>query len=301
MGLQPGPHARGESLYTRAEGGARAFAQWIAPPEKSPSDVLLTLTLSGPLLSVLSPPLENLGLRIEVGHIERYDGRMRHYNVITRGEQQLRILFYVKGEILANPSASNCDAMAGLPGGLQEGTTFLVLSDEEWEQRAHDEARARGEERIRFPAEAFQRLMNRIWPREKRVSASFVPWSELRKLETASTPQDQECILREILQLEELPQPARAAPPRPGMPPGEGHPRLDKALVAEIEGLVREDELADALDKLCDLQAHSDEATLLASRLRRTQNRERRGTLPRDEADAVYTTIAEAILDLLRE
>lgn len=74
---------------------------------------------------------------------------------------------------------------------------------------------------------------------------------------------------------------------------------LDEALIAEIEGLVREDKLAEALKKLGEFETHRRTATLLASRLRRTQNRERRGTLTRDEADTKYTKIAQAILDLL--
>jgi DNA-binding NtrC family response regulator len=83
------------------------------------------------------------------------------------------------------------------------------------------------------------------------------------------------------------------------VPPGERRPLLDEVLATEIEGLVREDRLTQALEKLVDLGVHRREVNLLAGRLRHTQNEERRGTLAHNEADTKYTRIAQAILDLL--
>jgi hypothetical protein len=74
---------------------------------------------------------------------------------------------------------------------------------------------------------------------------------------------------------------------------------LDEALVVEIEGLIREDKLLEAIQKLIDLEFNRRTAMLLANRLRRTQNRERQGTLTRAEADTEYNKITQAILDLL--
>jgi len=73
----------------------------------------------------------------------------------------------------------------------------------------------------------------------------------------------------------------------------------DAEIIAEIEGLVREDQLAEALEKLSGLETYRHEATLLAQRLKRIRERERRGTVTRDDADAEYTRIAKAILDLI--
>ena len=71
--------------------------------------------------------------------------------------------------------------------------------------------------------------------------------------------------------------------------------------MAEIERLVREDRLAEAIETLISLEVHKRTATLLASRLRRTQNGERQGVIAHSAADTEYTRIAQAILDLLAE
>jgi hypothetical protein len=80
------------------------------------------------------------------------------------------------------------------------------------------------------------------------------------------------------------------------------HDRLDKENRDEIEGLVREDRLKEALDVLEALQAPSLQAdcSLLAGRLNRLLTQERRGVIPHVEADAKRTQIAQSILDLIK-
>lgn len=216
MGLQSTPLPRDLSILEQL---LRLPGEAAASKQQSPSDVLLDVRLSLRLMEVLSPPLENLGFGIGVDHLPRrikqpeYYPRRRHFNVIEKGAQQY-ILFYVPGWILANPSPSNYDAVSGLLRGLEECTTFFILSDEKEEMLAYWEAKDRGEKDTHFPADAFQWLMKEIWPQEKRINAIFVPWSELRELERATTQQDQERVLRAMFKLEELSQSAPAAPPR---------------------------------------------------------------------------------------
>jgi outer membrane protein assembly factor BamB len=82
-------------------------------------------------------------------------------------------------------------------------------------------------------------------------------------------------------------------------PTGDQAPVLDAEITAEIERLVREDQLAEALEKLSGLEGYRHEAALLDQRLTRLRKQERRHTVTRDDAGAERTRIAEAILDLI--
>jgi hypothetical protein len=74
----------------------------------------------------------------------------------------------------------------------------------------------------------------------------------------------------------------------------------DAETIAEIEKLVREDQLAEALTKLSSMEVYRNKATLLTGRLNRICNQERKGIVTRDAANVERTGIAEAILDLTR-
>jgi hypothetical protein len=73
----------------------------------------------------------------------------------------------------------------------------------------------------------------------------------------------------------------------------------DTEIIAEIEELVREDQLAEALVKLSKVVVYRRDATLLTQRLKRTRTQERQGLVTREVANAERTKIAEAILDLI--
>lgn len=236
MGLRSTPLPRDPSILEQL---VRWPVEEAASKQQSPSDVLLDVRLSLRLMDVLGPPLENLGFRIAVESLEQYHPRRRHFNVIEKGAQQY-ILFYIPGWILANPSPSNYDAVSGLLRGLKEGTTFFILSDEE-EERLALEARARGEEGISFPANAFKKLVEEIWPGNRSINAIFVPWSKVRELERAGAPQDQERILREMLKYEELPQPAPASPPISRTPLGDRPPPSERN--REVSTTLLQDEM----------------------------------------------------------
>lgn len=74
---------------------------------------------------------------------------------------------------------------------------------------------------------------------------------------------------------------------------------LDEEVIAEIEKLVQEDQLAEALGKLSSIEAYRQDATLLTRRLSSIRQQERRGTIIRGDAAVEYTRIAQAILALI--
>jgi hypothetical protein len=69
--------------------------------------------------------------------------------------------------------------------------------------------------------------------------------------------------------------------------------------IAEVERLVQEDQLAEALAQLAGVEAYRREVASLMQRLNRIRKRERKGTVDRTEVDAEYNRIAEAIIDLV--
>ena len=74
---------------------------------------------------------------------------------------------------------------------------------------------------------------------------------------------------------------------------------LDAEITSEIEEMVREDQLAEALTRLSNVEGYRREATLLTGRLNRICKQERRGTMDRDDANIERTKMSEAILGLI--
>ena len=74
---------------------------------------------------------------------------------------------------------------------------------------------------------------------------------------------------------------------------------LDTEITSEIEEMVREDQLAEALTRLSNVEGYRREATLLIGRLNRIRKQERRGTMDRNDTNIERTKIAETILGLI--
>ena len=76
-------------------------------------------------------------------------------------------------------------------------------------------------------------------------------------------------------------------------------PTVKVQVVVKIEKLVREDQLAEALEMLSSIEAYRNEATLLAGRLNRVRKQERQGLIAYSVANAERVKIGKAILDLV--
>jgi len=76
---------------------------------------------------------------------------------------------------------------------------------------------------------------------------------------------------------------------------------LDASTIANIERLVQEDQLAEALQRLYGIESYRSEATLQTQRLSRINRQERQGIITRGEAAAERTRIADAILGLIAD
>lgn len=72
----------------------------------------------------------------------------------------------------------------------------------------------------------------------------------------------------------------------------------DAAIIAEIKESVQKDQLEDAAKKLSSLEGYQDEGSSLLRRLNRTQGKERKGTISRQDAEVERNKIGDAFLQI---
>jgi CheY-like chemotaxis protein len=73
----------------------------------------------------------------------------------------------------------------------------------------------------------------------------------------------------------------------------------DAGTIAEVRELVSQDQLEQALKTLSNIEVYKRDGAQLSRRLARIRRQNRQGTMTRDDTDAEYARIANAILDLI--
>ncbi len=191
--LLPGAPPREASAFER---GARSAAEWIAPPQRSPSEALRDMRLPQSALDILTHPLLDLGLSVGDKTVRpRYGSSQHTFTVIGNGGLEL-FLLHIEGWILDNPTDSKYNALAALPFAFEEGTSLLVLS----------------EALNVIPAIPYRNMIAERWPQKHHLQAIFVPWIDILKLQTLRADHDRaRRHLRDVLHLEEWPGPGPGA------------------------------------------------------------------------------------------
>ena len=150
---------------------------------RNASEALLDLHLPDSVQAVLSPTLQEMGIRLEIAEVpERYGTGTRRYTRAVRGNE-VCVLFHVPNWVLDKFAASHRDALASLAYDFVGTETIYVLSRD-----------------LDAPERALRLLIEKGWAAQ-RITGVFIPWRDIKDLPTARDARERRRIVEDLLRL----------------------------------------------------------------------------------------------------